>query len=72
LATEVLLLGSNKFDGSIDQILKGKLNLIEGLYLSDNQFSGTIPTALCGLTGLSKSFLKLINYLELRLTDLLP
>ena len=53
---EVLFLSSNKLRGSIEPILGGQLSQkLQGLYLSDNDFGGSLPSGLCALTGLSKS-----------------
>ena len=54
--TEVLFLSSNIFFGSLDPILGGQLSQnLQGLYLSDNNFVGSLPAGLCALSGLSKS-----------------
>ena len=51
---EVLFLSSNKFTGSLAPILGDTLvENLQGLYLSDNDLNGSLPTGLCALTNLS-------------------
>jgi hypothetical protein len=56
--TEVLFLSSNKFVGSIDSLFGGRLvSSLQGLYLSDNSFEGSLTNEICSLLKLSKSHL---------------
>jgi hypothetical protein len=55
MITEVLFLSSNKFVGAIEPLFGGSLaTSLQGLYLSDNSFEGSLSSELCSLTKLSK------------------
>jgi hypothetical protein len=51
---EILFMSSNKFSGSIPPGFKRLSRTLRGLYLSDNEFQGLIPTDLCQFGGLGK------------------
>lgn len=66
-AIGVLFLSSNQLSGSVEPLLYGLADTLEGLYLSDNEFEGTVPDYLCQFTSLGRSD---SSYLEQRTTFL--
>mmetsp|Transcript_29366 Transcript_29366/g.32510 ORF Transcript_29366/g.32510 Transcript_29366/m.32510 type:complete len:729 (+) Transcript_29366:372-2558(+) len=54
---EVLFLSSNRLHGKIESILSDLKDTLQGLYLSDNKFTGLLPNQLCGMVNLKALFL---------------
>ena len=53
---EILFLSSNRLSGTVPSEIVGLKEQLRGLYLSDNQFVGSISEALCGLEQLGTSY----------------
>jgi Leucine-rich repeat (LRR) protein len=49
---EVLFLSSNKFTGTIPKTISRVSRTLKGMYLSDNNLSGSIPTQMCEFSSL--------------------
>lgn len=54
---EVLFLSSNQLEGGLEPLFGGMQDSLEGLYLSENEFVGTLPMKLCDMVHLSKYML---------------
>lgn len=54
---EIVALGSNKLDGTIPRSISRLSRTLRGLYLSDNNIQGRIPTELCTFASLEALFL---------------
>lgn len=60
--TEILFLSSNKLTGTIPKAISRLSRTLRGLYMSDNDFEGTIPTQMCIFNSLGTLFQNRTRY----------
>lgn len=53
--SEILFLSSNKFTGTIPKTISRLSRTLRGLYMSDNDLDGIIPTQMCIFNSLGES-----------------